>query len=287
MFDEMGVGIHLPVGDLSARAAPKLDMPYPHMHDMKHDPRAHHHHHHHDEEAQWGPRISLPIRWGRRKVGEDVVIKHGGSLSIESRSLNRIIHLRTTFNLWIHFQLHHTSAPSMDVRWTSIHVQIRSGTEGIGWYVSLEAYIRRSILRKHKRRIHHTTSQPLNSHLNQGTIQAIHTNTTKKRDYNNKTEYATKPNILPLQGVPTILQPPHNLSPTQPNPYPLASAYRKKVGKGKGTYSLASLNSPSSIPSPTNQWTKARLLYIMSNFPSRRFQASAMAVVLELHVSSG
>jgi hypothetical protein len=32
------------------------------MHDMKHDPRAHHHHHHHDEEAQWGPRISLPMR---------------------------------------------------------------------------------------------------------------------------------------------------------------------------------------------------------------------------------
>jgi hypothetical protein len=80
----------------------------------------------------------------------------------------------------------------------------------------------------------HTTSQPLNSHLNQGTIQAIHTNTTKKRDYNNKTDYATQPNILPLLGVPTILQPPHNLSPTQPNPYPLASTY-KKVGKGKGT----------------------------------------------------
>jgi hypothetical protein len=62
MFDEMGVGIHLPVGDLSARAAPKLDIPYPHTHDMKHDHRAHHHHHHHDEEAQWGPRISLPMR---------------------------------------------------------------------------------------------------------------------------------------------------------------------------------------------------------------------------------
>ena len=54
---------------------------------------------------------------------------------------------------------------------------------------------------------------------------------------------------------------------------------------GRGDYSLASLNSPSSMPSPTNQWTNARLLYIMSNLPSSLFQASAMAVVLELSLA--
>lgn len=45
--------------------------------------------------------------------------------------------------------------------------------------------------------------------------------------------------------------------------------------------SLASENSPSSIPSPTYQWTKARLLYIRSNLLLRALQASAIAVVLE------
>ncbi|KAF3857468.1 hypothetical protein F7725_009327 [Dissostichus mawsoni] len=44
--------------------------------------------------------------------------------------------------------------------------------------------------------------------------------------------------------------------------------------------SLASENSPSSIPSPTYQCTKALLAYIRSNLWSRRAQASAMAVVL-------
>src|SRR5205814_1056114 len=52
----------------------------------------------------------------------------------------------------------------------------------------------------------------------------------------------------------------------------------------EGIYSRASLNSPSSMPSPTNQWTKARLLYIMSNLPSSLFHASAIAVVLDLKV---
>merc|ERR1719500_1271856 len=45
--------------------------------------------------------------------------------------------------------------------------------------------------------------------------------------------------------------------------------------------SLASENSPSSMPSPTYQWTKARLAYIGSNLWSSLAQASAMAVVLE------
>ena len=45
--------------------------------------------------------------------------------------------------------------------------------------------------------------------------------------------------------------------------------------------SLASENSPSSIPSPTYQWTKARLEYMRSNLWLSAFQASAMAVVLE------
>merc|ERR550534_1695852 len=44
--------------------------------------------------------------------------------------------------------------------------------------------------------------------------------------------------------------------------------------------SRASENSPSSIPSPTYQWTKARLAYMRSNLWSRRAQASATAVVL-------
>merc|ERR1711934_1190010 len=44
--------------------------------------------------------------------------------------------------------------------------------------------------------------------------------------------------------------------------------------------SLASENSPSSIPSPTYQWTKALLAYIRSNLWSSLAQASAMAVVL-------
>lgn len=45
--------------------------------------------------------------------------------------------------------------------------------------------------------------------------------------------------------------------------------------------SLASENSPSSIPSPTYQWTNARLLYIRSNLLLKALQASAIAVVLE------
>merc|ERR550514_2070456 len=44
--------------------------------------------------------------------------------------------------------------------------------------------------------------------------------------------------------------------------------------------SRASENSPSSIPSPTYQWTKARLEYIRSNLWSIRENTSAMAVVL-------
>jgi hypothetical protein len=66
MFDEMGVAIHLPVGDLSAKAPPKIELGYPHMHDHSNHGHAHahhhHHHQHHDEEAQWGPRISLPMQ---------------------------------------------------------------------------------------------------------------------------------------------------------------------------------------------------------------------------------
>merc|ERR1719410_2852668 len=44
--------------------------------------------------------------------------------------------------------------------------------------------------------------------------------------------------------------------------------------------SLASENSPSSIPSPTYQWTKALLAYMRSNLWSSLAQASAIAVVL-------
>merc|ERR1711935_1074306 len=44
--------------------------------------------------------------------------------------------------------------------------------------------------------------------------------------------------------------------------------------------SRASENSPSSIPSPTYQWTKARLAYMRSNLWSMRERASTMAVVL-------
>lgn len=42
----------------------------------------------------------------------------------------------------------------------------------------------------------------------------------------------------------------------------------------------ASENSPSSIPSPTYQWTNARFLYIKSNFEFIRLNPSAIAVEL-------
>src|SRR5690606_41732154 len=45
--------------------------------------------------------------------------------------------------------------------------------------------------------------------------------------------------------------------------------------------SLASANSPSSIPSPTYQWTKALFAYIRSNLWFNLTQASAIAVVLD------
>merc|ERR1711898_87841 len=45
--------------------------------------------------------------------------------------------------------------------------------------------------------------------------------------------------------------------------------------------SLASENSPSSIPSPTYQWTKALLAYMRSNLWSTLEKTSAMAVELE------
>jgi len=67
MFEEMGVGIRLPLGDLSAPAAPKnpiddymIHMPSPHSYANSH--KHHHHRHPHDEEAQWNPRISLPLQ---------------------------------------------------------------------------------------------------------------------------------------------------------------------------------------------------------------------------------
>jgi len=77
MFDEMGVSIRLPVGDLSAPAAPKnpvddymlnIPSPQPHSYDQHQtqNPRhSHKHHSHrvqHDEEAQWNPRVSLPLQ---------------------------------------------------------------------------------------------------------------------------------------------------------------------------------------------------------------------------------
>merc|ERR1740115_162088 len=46
--------------------------------------------------------------------------------------------------------------------------------------------------------------------------------------------------------------------------------------------SRASENSPSSIPSPTYQWTKALLAYIRSNLWSILEKTSAMAVELEI-----
>ena len=57
MFDEMEVGIHLPLGTLSV---PALDISLkdsmPHVSDQKHL-------HHHDEESQiYNQRISLPLQ---------------------------------------------------------------------------------------------------------------------------------------------------------------------------------------------------------------------------------
>ena len=48
-----------------------------------------------------------------------------------------------------------------------------------------------------------------------------------------------------------------------------------------GAAGRTSENSPSSMPSPTYQWTKARLAYMRSNLWSSRAHASAMAVVFE------
>ena len=45
-------------------------------------------------------------------------------------------------------------------------------------------------------------------------------------------------------------------------------------------------NPPSSIPSPTYQWTNARLEYMRSNLWSRRDQASAIEVVWKKHADS-
>merc|ERR1711982_68828 len=51
----------------------------------------------------------------------------------------------------------------------------------------------------------------------------------------------------------------------------------------KGSQIFSSLrNSPSSIPSPTYQWTKALLAYIKSNLWSSLEKTSAMAVELEI-----
>lgn len=49
MFDEMGIPIHLPIGDLNAPVHPKEMIP-----DMKP-------HYHHDEESQYMQRISMPM----------------------------------------------------------------------------------------------------------------------------------------------------------------------------------------------------------------------------------
>lgn len=62
----------------------------------------------------------------------------------------------------------------------------------------------------------------------------------------------------------------------------LALKYKSKVNlPSAAKSSLASENSPSSIPSPTYQCTNARLEYMRSNLWLRAFQASAIAVVLE------
>jgi hypothetical protein len=55
MFDEMQVGIHLPIGNL---APPPVEA---HMKDMSPSMDHKHMHMHHDEENQYGQRISLPI----------------------------------------------------------------------------------------------------------------------------------------------------------------------------------------------------------------------------------
>jgi len=49
MFDEMGVPIHLPIGDLSGPADMKELVP-----EMKP-------HYHHDEESQYGPRMTMAL----------------------------------------------------------------------------------------------------------------------------------------------------------------------------------------------------------------------------------
>jgi len=66
MFDEMGVGIHLPLGDVNALVAARQAPPSArrsnssHSHDH-YEHRHEHRHRHHDEENQWNPRISLPL----------------------------------------------------------------------------------------------------------------------------------------------------------------------------------------------------------------------------------
>ena len=57
MFDEMEVGIHLPLGNLNiGNPDVSKDAPPPVQ-------EKHHHHHHHDEESQiYSQRISLPLQ---------------------------------------------------------------------------------------------------------------------------------------------------------------------------------------------------------------------------------
>jgi hypothetical protein len=50
MFDEMGVPIHLPIGDLSVGQPDAKEL----VSEMKP-------HYHHDEESQYGPRIGMPL----------------------------------------------------------------------------------------------------------------------------------------------------------------------------------------------------------------------------------
>jgi hypothetical protein len=66
MFDEMGVAIHLPLGDVNsfvaARQAAKISAPNHSHHNHDHYEHRHEHRHRHDEENQWNPRISLPLQ---------------------------------------------------------------------------------------------------------------------------------------------------------------------------------------------------------------------------------
>ena len=69
-------------------------------------------------------------------------------------------------------------------------------------------------------------------------------------------------------------------SSSSPSPSAVSAPTSSKSFSRAARSSRASENSPSSMPSPTYQWTKARLAYMRSNLWSMRESASPTAVVL-------